>query len=151
LSEIRFYHLQRARLEDVLPVMLERAWGRGDRVLVRAGSRERVEALNAHLWTYRADGFLPHGGPGDGEGERQPIYLTDEAENPNRAKILMLCDGAEAPPLVDFTLVCELFDGSDETAIDASRRRWRAYKAQGHALVYYQQNERGGWEEKQRA
>ena len=42
MTEIRFYHLQRARLEDTLPVMLERCYARGERTLVLAGSPERV-------------------------------------------------------------------------------------------------------------
>ena len=43
MSEIRFYHLQRASLEDTLPVILERACGRGDRILVMTGSSERAD------------------------------------------------------------------------------------------------------------
>ena len=66
MSEIRFYHLQRASLEDTLPVILERAYGRGDRILVMTGSSERAEALAAHLWTYKPDSFLPHGTAKDG-------------------------------------------------------------------------------------
>jgi DNA polymerase IIIc chi subunit len=28
----------------------------------------------------------------------------------------------------------------------SARARWTAYKGAGHALAYWQQNERGGWE-----
>ena len=63
----------------------------------------------------------------------------------------MLCDGAEAPPLEDFNLVCELFDGQDEAAVAAARQRWQAYRTAGHTLIYYQQGEGGRWEEKARA
>jgi DNA polymerase-3 subunit chi len=30
----------------------------------------------------------------------------------------------------------------------AARDRWKAYKAAGHALTYWQQTDRGGWEKK---
>ncbi len=66
MSEIRFYHLQRTRLEAALPKMLERVLERGDRAVVMLGSEERVEALAAHLWTYNDRGFLPHGTVQDG-------------------------------------------------------------------------------------
>jgi DNA polymerase-3 subunit chi len=151
MSEIRFYHLQRASLEDTLPVILERAYGRGDRTLVMAGSPERVEALAAHLWTYKPDGFLPHGTAKDGHASEQPIYLTAEAENPNGAKLLILCDGAARADCGDFALVCELFDGNDETAVAAARERWKVYKEAGHKLVYFQQSPAGKWEEKARS
>ncbi|MGH6893958.1 MAG: DNA polymerase III subunit chi [Dongiaceae bacterium] len=151
MSEVRFYHLQRASLEDTLPVILERAYGRGDRTVVMAGSAERVEALAAHLWTYRPDSFLPHGTAKDGAAAEQPIYLTAHTENPNAAKLLILCDGAERADFGDFPLVCEMFDGNDETAVAAARERWRTYKEAGHRLVYYQQSPVGKWEEKARS
>lgn len=150
MTEIRFYHLQRARLEDVLPTMLERAYGRGQRVLVALGSAERAEALAAHLWTYRTDSFLPHGTAKDGDAAAQPIFLTDQPENPNQAQLLMLCDGASRDDLATFDLVCELFDGNDETAVTAARARWRDYKSAGHALTYFQQSDAGRWEERAR-
>lgn len=151
MTEIRFYHLQRTRLEEVLPTLLERAYGRGDRVLVAVGSPERAEALAAHLWTYRPDSFLPHGTAKDGEAAAQPIYLTADDENPNQAKLLLLCDGASRGDLAQFDLVCELFDGNDEAAVTAARARWRDYKNASHQLVYYQQNDAGRWEEKARS
>jgi DNA polymerase-3 subunit chi len=151
MSEIRFYHLQRASLEDTLPVILDRAYGRGDRTLVMAGSTERVEALAAHLWTYRPDSFLPHGTAKDGTPSEQPIYLTAEPENPNAAKLLILCDGAARADLGEFPLVCEMFDGNDETAVTAARERWKSYKDAGHKLIYFQQSPAGKWEEKARS
>jgi DNA polymerase-3 subunit chi len=158
LTEVRFYHLQRARLEEVLPVILERCHQRGERVLVLAGSTERVEALAALLWTYRPDSFLPHGTLRDGEAARQPIYLsTPEAdtpngtENPNGAAVLILSDGARHPRVGDFKLVCELFDGHDEAAVAAARTQWKACKEAGHAVVYFQQADSGKWQETARA
>ena len=53
-----------------------------------AGSTERVAALNAQLWSYGHDSFLPHGSAEDGHGALQPIWLTHEDENPNRASVL---------------------------------------------------------------
>ena len=150
MTEIRFYHLQRARLEETLPVILERCYARGERVLVMAGSLERVEALAAHLWTYRPDSFLPHGTAKDGEAAVQPIFLTAGTENPNMAEILILSDGARHPEIGDFRLACEMFDGQDEEAVAAARQRWQAYKEAGHGLVYFQQDQAGKWEEKSR-
>lgn len=154
MTEVRFYHLQRARLEEVLPVILERCHQRGERVLVLAGSTERVEALAALLWTYRPDSFLPHGTARDGEAARQPIFLAAadaEIENPNGAPVLILSDGARHPRTGDFKLVCELFDGHDEAAVAAARTQWKTCRDAGHAVVYYQQGDNGKWQETARA
>jgi DNA polymerase-3 subunit chi len=149
VTEIRFYHLTRRTLEEVLPVMLERTVLRdGRRAVVIAGSPERVEDLNAHLWTYNDRVFLPHGSKADGHAARQPVWLTDSDENPNAAEVLFLADGAESGRVGEFALVCELFDGRDEAAVAAARGRWRTYGAAGHELTYWLQNERGGWQQK---
>ena len=61
MTEILFYHLQGQKLEGVLTPLLEKSLERGWKVVVQGASEERIEALDAHLWTYRDDGFLPHG------------------------------------------------------------------------------------------
>ncbi len=152
VTEVRFYHLTRRPLEDALPVMLERTVNRdGRRAIVMAGSEERLEALNAHLWTYNDRVFLPHGSKRDGHAARQPIWLTTVDENPNDAVVLFLTDGALSAKAGNYDLVCELFDGNDPDAVAGARERWLAYKDAGHKLTYWQQTDRGGWERKSQA
>jgi DNA polymerase-3 subunit chi len=155
MAEIRFYHLTRSRLEEALVRLLRRVIDRQDRVVVMTGSSERVEALNAHLWSFDPASFLPHGSARDGNAAEQPIYLTTTAENPNGAKLLMLCDGAEPPDSTTLTaqgfdLVCALFNGQDDEALSAARASWRRYKDAQQQLVYYQQDDDGAWVEKAR-
>ncbi len=148
LTEVRFYHLTKKPLERALPELLEKVLARGWRAVVMAGSEERVEALNTLLWTYGDRSFLPHGSARDGHPEEQPVWLTVADENPNGAEVLILTDGAASAAVPDYSMCCELFDGRDEAAVAAARERWSAYKAAGHALTYWQQTERGGWEKK---
>lgn len=145
MTEIRFYHLRRRRLEDALPIMLERSLERGWRAVVMAGSTQRVEALNAHLWTYDDRKFLAHGGKDDGFAEHQPIWLTAIEENPNGAQVLFLTDGAVSGAVEDFELVCEVIDGKEDAAVAAARKRWQEYRRGGHELTYWQQNDNGSW------
>jgi DNA polymerase-3 subunit chi len=148
MSEIRFYHLTRRTLEEALPALLTKAYERGMRAVVITPSAERVEMLNAHLWSFSPESFLPHGSESDGHAAAQPIWLTTKEENPNGASLLVLADGAETRSVSAFALVCDLFDGNDEAALGAARARWKRYKAEGHELTYWQQNEGGGWEKK---
>ncbi len=149
MTEVRFYHLRRSILEYTLPVMLERTLARGWRAVVMAGSSQRVEALNAHLWTYGDRGFLAHGSEADGFAEDQPIWLTTDDENPNGAGVLFLTDGAASDRTGDYELVCELLDGNDEAAVAAARARWSDYQRAGHTLTYWQQDAGGRWEKQQ--
>jgi len=148
MAEIGFYHLTTTPLERALPKLLEKAVGSGQHIVVMAGSDERVEALNALLWTYDPASFLPHGSARDGNAAAQPIWLTAKDENPNDAAILVLADGARSARIADYARCLEMFDGNDDAAVQQARIRWKAYLAAGHTLTYWQQNDRGGWEKK---
>ena len=145
MTDVRFYHLTRTSLEAALPLMLERTLERDQRAIVMAGSQERVDALNAQLWTYRDRTFLPHGAERDGYPADQPIWLTTKAENPNGAQVLFLTDGARRDALEPFEICAILFDGNDEEAVRAAREQWRGLKDAGHDLTYWQQDDRGRW------
>ena len=147
MAEVGFYHLLSTRLERALPKLLERALSQGHRVVVRMSSAERVEHLNAALWTYEEAAFLPHGSSRDGNPALQPIWLTHRDESPNGAAMIVLVDGLEAEDLDSFTRCADLFDGNDPGAVDAARGRWRRAREAGHALTYWQQTA-AGWERK---
>jgi hypothetical protein len=93
MTEILFYHLQGQKLEGVLPTLLERSLERGWRVVVQGASEERIDALDAHLWTYRDDSFLPHGTWREPEAATQPVLLTVNDGNPNAATVRFLDRG----------------------------------------------------------
>ena len=99
MTEILFYHLQGMSLESVLPGLLEKSLERGWRVVVQSTSPERTEALDAHLWTYSDDSFLPHATWRAGDAQDQPIILSIEEGNPNRANVRFLIDNALSPAL----------------------------------------------------
>lgn len=148
MAEVLFYHLVRTDLERVLPDLLERSLQRGWCAKVQVGSAERVSALNAHLWTYRDDAFLPHGTAEDGSAREQPIYLSDDEENPNAASVLFLVDGAQSVALEGYVRCVLIFDGREESAVAAARGQWKELKALGHDLTYWQQDENGRWQKR---
>ncbi len=147
MTEIRFYHLTVSTLDQALPQLLEKCLERDWRSVVLAGSWERVDFLTRHLWTYNRDNFLPHGNREDGFAADQPIWLTEQDENPNSATVLFQTDSMETANPASWTLICDLFDGNDGDAVQAARQRWKTYKTAGHSLTYWQQGP-GGWEKK---
>jgi DNA polymerase-3 subunit chi len=148
MTEVSFYHLQKSRLEDALPVLLEKTLGVGKRALVKVGSDARAEQLNFVLWDFQQGAWLPHGTTKDGRGEDQPIWVTAVDENPNGATFLFLGDGACSSDISTFERCFELFDGNDAARLAIARARWKSYKDAGHSLKYLQQTDRGVWQEK---
>ena len=149
MTEILFYHLQHQPLERVLPALLEKSLERGWRVVVQTASEERAEALDAHLWTYRDDSFLPHGTWRESDGREQPILLTVHDDNLNGARVRFLIDGAPLPAdVAAYDRIVLIFNGEDPDAVDAARARWSEAKRNGSEVTYWQPDERGRWQRK---
>jgi len=148
MMEILFYHLERARLEDVLPQLLLKSLERGWRAVVQTVSDERTAEISEQLWSWRDDEFLAHGSQADGDGEYQPIWLTKGDENPNGAQVRFLVDGADGSIPDGLERVIVMFDGNNEGALNAARQKWKSVTADGFTATYWQQNERGGWDKK---
>jgi DNA polymerase III subunit chi len=147
MTEMLFYHLKGQTLEQVLPSLLQKSLERGWRVVVQASSDERVDALDAHLWTWRDDAFLPHGTSRDPEASEQPIVLTANAENPNGATVCFLVDGASiAADAVGYERIVLLFDGDDPEAVEMARGRWSEAKTAGAEVTYWRTDENGRWQ-----
>jgi DNA polymerase-3 subunit chi len=148
MTDIRFYHMQKQTLDDVLPLLLEKAYKAGHKAVIKFENTAEVERFDTLLWTYRQSGFLPHGSKKDGQAERQPIWLTDSEENPNNADMLVLAQGQSSQGIEDYALCCEMLDGRSAEQVSAARARWKEYQAAGHTVTYWFQGESGGWEKK---
>ena len=148
MAEVLFYHLTERPLANALPGLAERSLERGWKVVIQAGSEERLRVLDALLWTYSEESFLPHSMVRDGTEAWQPVWLTLGTDNPNAAQVRFLVDGAECDDLGDYVRAVYIFDGHDHGAVEHARMRWRVEKAAGHVLPYWQQTSGGGWARK---
>ncbi len=148
MSEVRLYRAVQSALEQVLPSILAKAVAGGQRVVVLLPDKKAVDHYNELLWTYQADSFLAHGAAKEGHADQQPIWLTAVEENPNGASILVTlrAENENIPAFAEmFSLCCDLVDGRLEAETLAARKRWVAYKAQGHEMTYWLQTGQG-WE-----
>lgn len=148
MTEVLFYHLTESKLEDALPALLEKSVERGWRVAVQTREEGRRDHLDAHLWTYREDSFLPHGTDAGEHSAAQPVLLTTTSHNVNNASVRFLVDGAEPPALDAYERIVFMFDGYDASQLEAARSHWKRLKAEGHVLTYWQQSPEGRWVKK---
>jgi len=141
-AEWWFYHVEHTPLGDAVGPLLEKCLERKWRVVV-AGKPETIEKLDAALWTWKDDSFLPHGRSG-AHPERQPILLTTEAEPYNGAKVALLLDGLDADP-ARFDRCLVVFDGGDEPVRAKARAQFKAASDSGATAKYFQQEGGGKW------
>ncbi len=148
MTDVLFYHLEQQPLDRVLPALLERTLARGWRAVVQCSSKERLEALDTSLWTFRDDSFLPHGTASDGPADLQPVFLTTSDDNPNGAQVRFLVEGAAAPSYEGYDRLVHLFDGHDRDAVALAREEWKRARAAGCDVTYWQQADNGRWEKR---
>lgn len=147
-ADVMFYHLERQPLEKVLPLLVSKTLERGWRAVIQAGSQERLEALDQALWTFNDDSFLPHGTAKTGFAADQPVYLTTGDDTPNGAGVRFLVDGARSAQFTGLERIVYMFDGNEAEAVETARAEWKAAKAAGCAVTYWQQTEAGSWQKK---
>ena len=149
LAEVLFYHLEVKPLDEVLPTLIEKTIERGWRAVIQAGSKERLDAVDQLLWTYKDASFIGHGTARAGHAHLQPVYLTTESDNPNRATVRFLVDRARLDDISDelaaYKRIVLMFDGNDADEVAEARIAWKAVKATGAVATYWQQNDAGGW------
>lgn len=132
MTEIDFYVLADAdpRRRDLLVCRLaEKAWTLGHRVYIHAP--DRAPQLDALLWTFRDDAFLPHALADD--DAHAPIVIGD-GDEPLDTRYLLLNLSDSVPSFFSrFERVAEIIN--DEPAVrEAGRERFRFYRDRGYSL-----------------
>ena len=152
MTEVLFYHLQNMSLENVLPPLLEKSLERGWRVVVQSTSEERADALDAHLWTYRDDSFLPHA---TWRVERCAAISRScwrsRTGNPNRANVRFLIDNAALAGGLRTSTSAWCWSSTATTTTRLQRRAPPGPIAsrEGFEVTYWQADERGRWQRRE--
>lgn len=154
MCEIFFYHLTQSRLEDTLPKLIERSLQRKWRVAVLCGTEGFCAALDTLLWGGAEASFIPHGTEKDLYPQEQPVLLSLDLKNLNKADVCFCTEGVIAPNPQDYQRVCIMFDGNNPEQLAAARAAWKNLKAEQqdgeslYALTYWQQSPQRKWEKK---
>jgi DNA polymerase III subunit chi len=141
--QVDFYHLTFAPVERVLPRIAERVLQDNGRLLVVSADEALAERLDAHLWNYRPDSFLPHGRAGKPDEVEQPVLIAPACEAINGARNIALADGVWRNEALGFERAFLLFG---EDLIDGARTAWRDLG--NHENVerrFWKQDEEGKW------
>lgn len=150
MTETLFYHLEQRSLDEILPGLVEKSRQRGWKVLIRADTADRADAIDTLLWTYDDQSFLPHAQAGDGEAAHQPVLITVEEGNANAAEILFCVGGAQPDwsdeKLSQLARIVLLFDGRDSAALAGARQSWKDARGAGHDVTYWKESPSGKFE-----
>lgn len=104
-----------------------------------------MEQVDAQLWSYSRDAFLPHGMMGQGSSEAQLVLLSETAKAANGARNIALIDGNWREEALAFERAFHFFD---EARITDARAAWKALGGRdGVERRYWKQTEAGRWQQ----
>ena len=138
---VDFYQLSATPLERVLPRICERVLESGETLLVVAEPGQ-IDRLDALLWSYKADSFLPHGKAGEARADRQPVLLAADAIAANGARNIALADGQWREESLTFDRTFYFFD---QQGVEEARSVWRSLGSKDGVERRYWRQHNGKW------
>ncbi|MFB8829646.1 DNA polymerase III subunit chi [Azotobacter sp. CWF10] len=111
--------------------LAEKAWRLGHRIYVHCQDAPQREALDARLWSFRAEAFLPHGMLEEDADAPIALGLGDD---PGSHHDLLINLALSVPPCcARFERIAELVV-SELGIRQATRANYRFYRERGYAL-----------------
>lgn len=148
MIDIGFYQLAQRRAEAVLPALVTKALAAGHRLLIRAPDAAALDRIDAALWSFAADSFLPHGidtAVGQERVASQAVLLSLSANWTRNASDCLAQVGGDIPD--DLSGLARLLFLFDADSLETARARWRLVsRAEGLRPVYWRETEGGRFE-----
>ncbi|MFY9589263.1 DNA polymerase III subunit chi [Rickettsia endosymbiont of Halotydeus destructor] len=94
MQQFSIYQTTQELLLKAIILLVEKCYHGNLKSVVLVADSEQQELLNKTLWTYSRRQFIPHGSKLDPLPEKQPVYITDELQNPNDASVLLIISPA---------------------------------------------------------
>lgn len=113
--------------------LAEKAWRKGHRIYLHTGSVTESQHLDRLLWTFREEGFIPHGLAAEADPGLNPILIGHTAEAGEEHDVLINLNPQVPPFFSRFERVAEIIDRDPEVR-RSGRDRYRFYRDRGYPL-----------------
>lgn len=128
MRNIHFYIIKSGHRERIACRIAEKAVAQGHRVHVRVPSRQAAESLDAQMWTFRDQSFLPHS-LGECASPHIRVTIHDEWLPEERDVLINLADDM-LEEYDSFSRIAEVV-GPDNDTKSHGRARFRQYRELG--------------------
>jgi DNA polymerase III subunit chi len=135
MAQVDFYVLSQSgeQARQVFACKLaEKAWRLNHTVHIHAATRSEAEQLDQLLWTFRDGSFVPHFVLGTAHAPA-PVSIGCDKDEPEARDLLINLGPAIPAHAAAFPRIAELVS-SDAECREQSRKRFVAYRDQGHEL-----------------
>lgn len=133
MPQIDFYILPSPAIEarlDFACKLTEKAWRLGHRVYLHCSDAAQRDDLDARLWRFKGESFVPHG---DAENDNLAPVVLGLGDDPGKHQDLLINLDLHIPAFfTQFARVAEVVI-EDPAVRQAARTSFRAYREQGYA------------------
>ncbi|ABV75571.1 DNA polymerase III subunit chi [Rickettsia akari str. Hartford] len=109
MQQFSIYQTSDELLLKSILLLIEKCYHYDLKSVILTTDADQQEMLNKHLWTYSRKQFIPHGSKLDPQPEKQPIYITDELQNPNNASVLIIISPTAIEKILQIKDYVEVF------------------------------------------
>lgn len=132
MTRINFYHDAQDRHLTACKVVAK-AVQQKLRVLIYARDAGVIRHVDQLLWSWQADGFLPHCPAGHPLAAQTPILLSQDCAAPGDVEVLVNLDPEYPSGFARFQRLVEII-GVDENERSSGRQRYRFYRERGYPI-----------------
>lgn len=139
--EINFYQIDDVLYKSIAGLLVKIIEDK-KKALIYSTNLDLINQINEGLWSFSKTKFLPHASFNDNQNpERQPIFITNQEENSNKANFLIMLEKTDDNFLNNFEKIFYFFDDSN---LKESKQLWRYYKKQNINLNFFKKID-GKW------
>jgi len=141
-DKVVFIVLNSAIKSRIVCDLAEKCYLDGKRLVIYTEKNESCTALDAMLWTWKQQSFIPHKCIDSlMETHPEPVILTNNIETVADYDTLLLHDPLPVDILEKFSVVIDFAEKYDSTAIEASRLRFKIYRDKKYSIDTLQPGE----------
>jgi len=137
VTKVDFYILEEGSSQDRYRLacrVAEKAWQSGHRVLIHTASLEEARHVDALLWTFRDQSFVPHDLLGQADPALAPVLVSFGTDSGGEHDVLINLTPEVPAFFSSFERVIEPLDAAPGIR-EAGRERYRFYRDRGYPLT----------------
>lgn len=132
MTRINFYHDAQDKHLTACRVVAK-AMQQKLRVLIYTRDAKVIQHVDKLLWTWQANGFVPHCMADGPLAAQTPVLLSRNCATPTHDEVLVNLDSECPPGFARFQRLVEII-GLDDNERSAGRERFRFYRDRGYQI-----------------
>lgn len=141
-DKVVFIVLNSAIKSRIVCDLAEKCYLDGKRLVIYSEKNETCTSLDAMLWTWKQQSFIPHKCLDSlKDSHSEPVILTNDIVSAAGYDTLLLHDPAPIETINQFSNIIDFAEKYDTPALEESRHRYKKYRDQNYSIETLQPGE----------